>query len=303
MKLGRRCQLQVEVNPKATGDGITMDAQNTLTIPQDLTVEFDITRTFQASTQTATFRILNLGLETRNLLQRDPFATGDFRAIQFRAGYEDFPLALCFNGMVQKATSFRRGTELVTEITAYDGGLAAANGFTAKTIGSSMGIAELITELAKDLPRTRQDPIVGTFQKSTMRGTVLFGNTWSLIVQAANDELKLATIDNNRLITLGREEALASAIPLITSESGLLGTPRRTDTTLEFSMLFEPRMVLGQVLELQSRINEVYNGTYKVAGFTHRGVISPVVSGECITNVLLFVGVPELRIITGRSII
>jgi hypothetical protein len=303
MKLGRRCQLQVEVNPKATGDGITMDAQDTLTIPPDLTIEFDITRTFQASTQTATFRILNLGLETRNLLQRDPFATGDFRAIQFRAGYEDFPLALCFNGMVQKATSFRRGTELVTEITAYDGGLAAANGFTAKTIGSSMGIGQLIAELAKDLPRTRQDPIIGTFTKSTMRGTVLFGNTWSLIVQAANDELKLATIDNNRLVTLGREEALAAPIQLIDSSTGLLGTPRRTDTSLEFSMLFEPHIILGQVLQLQSRINEVYNGTYKVAGFTHRGTISPVVSGECITNVLLFVGVPELQIITGRSVI
>lgn len=303
MKLGRRCQLQVEVNPRPTGNGITMEAQNTLTIPQDLTVDFEITRAFQAKTQTANFRILNLGLDTRNLLQRDPFATGDFRAIQFRAGYEDFPLALCFNGMVQKATSYRLGTDIVTEITAYDGGLAAANGFTAKTIGSSMGIGQLIAELVKDLPRIRQDSIIGTFQNATMRGTALFGNTWSLIVQAANDELKLATIDNNRVVTLGDDEALAAEIQLIDSSTGLLGTPRRTDTSLEFSMLFEPRLVLGQILQLQSRVNEVYNGTYKVAGFTHRGKISPAVSGECTTSVLLFVGVPELKIITGRSVL
>ena len=308
MKLGRKCQLKIEVNPRAVGN--TIQGTNTLTIPANLTIEFEISRQFLSSSQTATFRVLNLGPETRDLLQKDPYAMTEFRAVQFRAGYEDAPIPLVFNGFVRSATSFRRGTEIVTEITAYDGGLAMANGWTSETLGAGTSVRDLLLKLAKSLPRISGEAIVGNFPTENLRSKVLFGNTWALILQESGN---LATIDNGQVKALNPEEAIDAGLPLIDASTGLLGTPRRTPTKLEFTMLFEPRLTVGALVELQSRTVRLYNGTYKVTGFQHRGAapstgpnpaapVVPVVGGECVSVVSLFFGPAELTTVRGTVV-
>lgn len=297
MKLGRRCEMKIEVNPVAVGDRI--EGSNTLVIPKDLTVEFEISRQLLSSSQEATFRIVNLGEQTRNLLTKDAYALTEFRAIQFRAGYESFPIPLVFNGYVRSASSYRRGTEMVTEIAAYDGGLAMANGYTARTVAGGTPLATVLGDLARSLPRISGDPIVGSFIGTNLRGKVLMGNTWKILLQ---ESANLATIDNGQVKILAPTDAIQSAFPLINSSTGLLGSPRRTPTKLEFNMLFEPRLTVGQIIELQSSTNRQYNGTYKVAGFTHSGVISPVVSGNCQSVVSLFFGLDEWKIVSGTLV-
>jgi len=296
MKFGRKSELKVEVNPKAMGDFV--HGQNTLTIPSDLTVEFEITRRFISSSQTGTFRIYNLGEKTRSLIQKDFYALTEFRAIQFRAGYEGSPLSLVFNGYVKHATSYRRGTEMITEIEAYDGGLAMINGFTAQTIAQGISVRQLLINLAKSLPGIKEEPVVGHFPAKNLRAKTLNGNTWSIILQESGN---LATIDNGQVKILNLNEALEAEIPVISSETGLLGSPRRTPTKVEFRMLFEPHLTIGQLIELQSTTNPLYSGTYKVTGFTHRGIISPSVNGECVSDVSLFFGMDELERVQGYN--
>lgn len=314
MKFERRCQLKVEINPKRTPGSLFAQGTETLTIPPNLTIEFEIERAFISGSQNGTFRILNLGEHTRNLLQRDPFATGVVRAIQFRAGYASFPIALCFNGTVLSATSYRRGVDVVTEITAFDGGAAMALGFTAASIAAGASVRDTIVFLARSLPATTGAPLVGDFPTKSLRSQALFGNTWSVLLQqAGSNGSNLATIDNGQVKVLNLNEAIAAAIPLINSDSGLLGSPRRTPTTIEFDMLFEPRLTLGQILELESSSNRLLNGTYKVAGFNHSGVapsvgedpnapVTPVASGAARTRVLLFIGPSELKVIGGTPV-
>jgi hypothetical protein len=297
VKLGRRCQLSVEINPRAEGD--RLEGSNTLTIPQDITIEFEISRQFLSSSQEATFRILNLSQETRDRLNKDAYAMNEFRAIQFKAGYEDFPLPIVFNGFVRHASSYRRGTEMVTEISCYDGGISMASGFTARTIAGGTSIQDLLKQLAQTLPRIAGAPLIGEFPKTNLRGKVLMGNTWSIILQESGN---LATIDNGQVKILNLNEAIGAGIPLIDASAGLLGSPRRTPTKLEFTMLFEPRLTIGQIVELQSSTNRLYNGTYKVTGFNHRGTISPVVSGECSSVVSLFFGIGEFNIVRGAVV-
>lgn len=296
-KFGRRCRLSVEVNPDAKGV-----PQGNVTFPPDLTVEFDITRNFLASSQEATFRVLNLAPETRQLVIKDAYALTEFRAVQFRAGYEgDAILPLCFNGFVRTASTARRSgaTDVVTEINAYDGGLAMANGFTAQSISAGASVKEVITNLARSLPRISGTPVVGDFPGTSYRGKVLFGNSWNLILQESGN---LATIDNNQVKVLQPNEAIEAEIPVISSASGLLGTPRRTQTKLEVDMLFEPRLTVGQIVELRSDALPVYNGVYKVSGFTHRGVISPNEGGPCMSTVSLFFGDFEFRVVKANLV-
>lgn len=299
--LRRRCQLSVEVAPDAKG--VT---HGNITFPPDLTVEFQISRNFLGSSQEAMFRVSNLAPATRQLVVKDAYALTEFRAIQFRAGkWDDDSLALCFNGFVRYAGTQRRSgaTDVVTEIAAYDGGMAIANGFTSQSVAAGVGVKQVITDLARTLPRISGTPIVGDFPGVNYRGKALFGNTWNLLLQESGN---LATIDNNQVKVLQTTEGIvadaAAKLPVISSESGLLGTPRRSQTQLEVDILFEPRLTVGQLIELRSPVNPLYNGTYKVAGFTHRGVISPAQGGQATSTVTLFFGDEEFKRVQARIV-
>lgn len=296
MKFLPRCQLSVEVNPDTKG--IT---QNNVVIPQGITVDFEINRNQWTGSQTATFRAYNLAPQTRNLIQKDAYAIGEYRNVQFRAGYEAF-LPLCFNGRVVSACSYRRGgqVETITEITAYDGGFAMANGFSTITLGAGTSTQQLLNQLCRSLPGLSGDPIIGSFSGASKRGRVVCGNTWSVILQESRN---LACIDNGQVKILQTNEAITGAqIPVINSATGLLGSPRRSSTNLQFEMIFEPRLTIGQIVKLESDTNKIFNGLYKVSGFTHRGTISPSVDRERISSVSLFFGTGEFAMVNGNLV-
>lgn len=287
-KFGRRCQLVVGVTPLPTPGSDFAQESGNITIPSDLTIEFVIDRQALGQMQLATFRIKNLGATTRNLIYKDPYTLSEYVAIQFRAGWASDPvLAVCFNGFILSATSYREGVDFITEIKANAGGTAAANGYYGQTvIGQSIG--QMLQTLASSLPGTTGISYIGKFPGAFIsRGRTLFGNTWNIMTELSGG---LAFIDNGNVLILNYNEAILGTIPLIDSSSGLLGVPRRSPTMIEFDILFEPRVTLGQYIQLQSSSNGILSGTYKVMKIGHRGTVSPAEAGEYITSVGLFVG-------------
>lgn len=268
-----------------------------------LTVEFEISRRMFGSSQTGTFRIINLNEATRNAIQKDYFQFEPLRAIQFRAGYEqadgDF-LPLCFNGTVLTAYSYRRGTDYVTEIEAYDGGWNMANG-NAVTLSQYAGVTaqQTLRQLASLLPYQIGNAIIGNFPVVNKRGEVLLGNIWDLILEKSNG---LAFIDNGQVKVLNYREVIEGMLPEISADTGLLGVPKRTRTTLEFEMIFEPRLLVGQIVKLVAA-NPLFNRAWKVLGFEHRGIISPSVNGDCLTNVSLWFTEEDSQLVPGVSVI
>jgi hypothetical protein len=264
------------------------------------TVDFQIQRQNLASAQTATFRVRNLGEKTRNLIYKDRYAFNQYRGIQFSAGYDDIGTPLIFNGQIYQAYSERQGVDMITTIECFDGGYAMANGTSLITIGSGSTFAEILKKLNADLPFVSKDPIIGNFINRTSRGSTYVGNTWNYLLQVSNG---LATIDNGQLKVLQPNEAFEGGLPVITSESGLLGSPKRAATQIEFPILFEPRLTVGQIVELASSTNALFNGKYKVCGFTHAGVISPAVSGDRTTTVSLWKGEEAIKIVAGTPVL
>ncbi len=256
-------------------DDTTPPAVN-LTITPPYTCEFEICRASASSSQTATFRLYNLAKETRDQIQKDWFNIADIRALQFSAGYIGESLSLLFNGTVKQAQSYRRRVDVITEIQGWDGASAMANGYSLRSIAGGVVFSDLIKTLASDLPGLNGAPIVGQFPSRTKRGSVFAGNTWQYILQLSQG---LAIIDNGQLKVLNQDEVIRAEIPTITSATGMLETPVRANAMIKVPILFEPRLTVGQIVSLQSQINPVYNGIYKVMGFTHRGTISPAVEG------------------------
>lgn len=261
-----------------------------LAIEPPYTVEFEIRRASMSSSQTATFRLYNLAEETRDQIQKNWFDVADIRALQFQAGYAGESLAMLFNGTVKQATSYRRspGSDDITEIEGWDGASAMANGYSLRSVMGGALFSDLLKNLAQDLPGLGRTPIIGEFAKRTSRGAVFAGNTWNYILQLSQG---LAIIDNNQLKVLNQDEVIQAEVPVITSDSGLLGSPVRANAMIKASILFEPRLTVGQIVQLRSTVNPGYNGTYKVMGFVHRGIISPSIDGERRTEVTLWDGI------------
>lgn len=301
-KFNRIYSLRVEVFGATVVSPYRNEARNIeITLPN--TIEFDITRQLLGSAQTAKFRIYNLAESVRTSMRKDYSNVQQLRAIQFRCGYapsEEFNLPLVFNGTVLWCFSFRVGTDWITEVDAYDGGFQIANANNANaTIAPGASAASVITMLARQMPYLTGTPIVGDFPTRNLRGEVLFGNIWSIIQQKCGG---LATIDNGQVKALNFNEAFRGSVPLLSEESGLIGSPRRSLSLVEFDMLFEPGLSVGQIVELYSTADRTLNRDWKVYGFDHKGTVSPVLCADMITSVRLYLPDSEIRIVAGSPV-
>lgn len=298
-KFNRVYQLKIEADDQVRpASQVTPANTKYVTIELPYTVEFEISRANLSSSQTATFRIYNLGLQTRNAIQKDAYQF-IFRAIQFRAGYESPDgsfIPLIFNGTVKTAYSYRQGVDFITEIEAYDSAWAMSQGFSTLSLPSGVTASQVVAQLANDLPGLAGTPIIGDFPTATRRGSVYSGNTWGLIQQLTNN---LAVIDNGQLKALKLNEIFKGGLPLISPETGLLGSPKRTSSFIECEMIFEPRLTLCQIVELESVTNPQFNRFWKVVGIQHRGMISPAVAGSATTTATLWFTPYEFREVYG----
>ena len=273
----------------------TSDSEH-VTIAPPLTIEFEISRKWLMSANTCFLRIYNLAEATRNRLYKDLYQTTVYRALQFRAGYPDYPLPLVFNGNVLHCYSYRQGVNFITEIEGQDGQIAMVNGFTSKTKPAGASAGDILKALIADLPNTAGSAIIGTFKQVNARGEALSGNTWKLISDKSGN---CAVIDNGQVKILNDREAITGEIPELSSASGLLGSPVRTDTMIQVSLIFEPRLTLGQKVHLSSTTNPIFDNDYKVMGIEHSGTISPAVDGERRTTAWLYFGAQALKMIEG----
>ncbi len=302
-----RYELRVETAP---GPSTVQNPSgvDTISITLPLTLDFEINRQFQAQAQTGNFKIKNLNPDDRDLLYKDWMKFLPQRFVQLRAGYPGFT-PLIFNGWVQNAFSYRNAgeTDTITELQCQDGvyqqslGTPPAQGVP--TVGgvSAATYSEILNNINSALPGSPPSAIIGNFPTTPVRGLALAGSTWDVIQTLANGQ---ATIDNGQLKCMQQDEVFQNAqLPVLNSDSGLLGSPRISNSTIEADFLFEPRVTLGQLIELQSVTQRVFNGPYKVMGFVHRGTISGAMDGERITTMTFWKGTAPFVVIPGNAIL
>lgn len=258
----------------------------TLKVTPPFTIEFDIHRNSLSSANVASIRVYNLSPNNRSQIRKDQFDFGDLRTISLMAGYGD-NLSLAFQGNISQAWSVREGNNMITQIESYDGGYAYVNAITNQSFPSGTPQESIIDSLAGSLPGVSVGAI-GSFPGEISRGNSMSGSTTDLLRDISGGAF---FIDNGKAHCLKDNECLEGNIPLINSKSGLLGTPIKEQTYINFDVLFEPSLKVGQLIRLESETAEHFNGTHKVLSIKHRGMISEAVCGTAITSVGLLPGV------------
>lgn len=289
LKYGRDYTLTVFPPYDIAGDGKPVPSGLPgIEIKFPLTCEFSIQRNTFASSNQATFRIYNLAEETRNQLYKDKIS-GTFQPIIFQAGYSS-PLPIIFKGNIMEAKSYRAegSVDFITEITAYDMGFAMQSAWTSQSFPSGTNQASVIDYLINDLKKYFVDRgVVSDFSGSTYdRQRSLFGRTWE-VLQTEKGKGS-CFIDNGKVNILKDGDAFEGPISIISAETGMLGVPTKADDYVVVDVLFEPQLVCGQLVDLDSKSNPRFNARRQVLGIQHTGIISGAVNGKCRTKVTLY---------------
>lgn len=304
IKLGRQFELTI-YPPRylQTGsDGsisFTPEIGETVIIKNPFTLIFNIKRKAMASVNTGNFQIYNLSQTNRNQLYKDYTNLLCFRRMTLRAGYASQGiLPVIFDGNIKWCTSYRgQGqTNFVTEIEAFDWSFPVTNAHTTQSFSGTVPKQKIVDQLIKDLmamgPSNHHlnrgyihNYVDENSQPLTQYNRSLSGYTWDLL----KDETESACfIDNGSLNILAGDDCFQGSFPQISSATGLLGTPKRSETWVLVEILFEPSLAVGQKISLLTVSQQMFNGDYKIYGINHFGTISDAVGGKCQSNISLF---------------
>lgn len=259
-----------------------------VTLP--FTVQFTMKRDVAASLNNLTIDVYNLSEENRRRIFQDRWDLAEVsingqlqgrRVIKFEIGYAT--LYKVYEGFIQAASSAREGVNIITRLEALSGEFDIAASQTFLTLKAGVTQADVLKTLVGQLP-TLQLGKLGSWPAVFNRPVVLNGSTWDLIKLYSDQK---AFIDNGSVYIIQDNEALKIDIPTIDVSTGLLATPRREQSGLVLTTLLEANLQIGQLVNVVSTIEPVYNGQYKVMGLQHSGIISGAVSGDARTVLFL----------------
>lgn len=252
-------------------------------VSDPITIQFSVSKATFSNINNATITIYNLDAVTRECLYQDKILLNPEKRkiLTLEAGYGEALTLVCF-GYIQQCFSERKGTDIITTIEVLDPDVLTQ--YTSVTFEAGTTFAEAYKFLVSQFPNLKQGEC-GNLNGVFNTPTVFDGNGFWVLNELTGGH---TFVDNGVINTLNDNEVLQGyQAYLISSDTGLLGTPKRYDAILEISMLFEPTIRIGQLVEIQSKTWPAFDGQYKVLGYTHNCVISGSQGGTRTTTLQL----------------
>lgn len=341
-KFNRKYLLAIQYGETRATEQVTLDngkqedrvyyieGNNELIIRPFFTIKFTIDRGVYASMNKMSLDIYNLGKTTREKIYYDAvlhatvnkkivlyagYSNADFSRFNqsvinknIRSSVNGLPLVFC--GRFTRAYSYRRGSDFITHIEAFD--LPQKNEIEISTeFKAGTNQDQIIDFLAEKLEVNKENIIIDKTFKFTLARNKSFNKmtAWDAVnslINSVNSQIKEQQGDNAalyrlyydypNLIILRDDRYLENGYTYISSETGLLSTPIREGAKITFKTLFEPMFRCGGYVNLNSRTTQSgISGILKVIGYKHQGTISPVVSETLTTDFTCFLGIDQLQ--------
>lgn len=301
LKYLRNYQMKIQdFNGETHTIGYPVDGNNLLTL------DFQIDRNYLGDVQTASFTIYNLPAAIRYLINKNandwlsPNANleqpGIIRSIDFYGGYGENNIPLCFSGSVMSCNSVREegSPDWQTNISCFDPGLIAK-------YSQSVSFSKRFTR-AQAIDQVASLIGVSVGKKGSLytngpgftRGNYHTGDAVSILqkLTGGNQTGGNFYFENKTLNIVNDTEAFESINGFTTlsdNVGGVLGVPYYEQTFIFANCLFEPRVQMAQLLNLQApEALNIPGGQYKVIAYSHAGTMGGAVGGPCKTQIQLF---------------
>jgi hypothetical protein len=292
--------------------------KNAMVLEIPFTIEIDVNSLISDGyANTASIKIYGLKETNRNRLFWNPWnlaiiENGDssYRKVILEAGYGT-NIYQIFEGVLTRGYSEREGVEWATNLTCLTSAVGFYNTFINRSYEASTKqidvINDIITEMSKygDL---KKGAVTDTLDKTYTQGISIVEQSYNVLTQFGVDVF----VSNGKINLLQVNEAIGASkttdnvsapisnalvnklglqVPNISADTGLIGTPiLNGDGFVTVSMIFEPTIKLGTLVNLKSATASFFNGYFKVMGINHKGVISSSKEGMLITTLKLFNG-------------
>lgn len=229
-----------------------------------LRVTFEISKTLSSDPNPATVSVYNLNASHRNAL-----ASGYFSRLSLAVGYEE--LRVIYTGDITEVQTKRSDVDFITELECGDGLRDYIQARVSTTLRAGATDAEILAKTAESMRRTQQGVVDLPNDRALPRGKVMVGNARDILHKIAVNNDADWSIQDGHLTVLPRDKVLADSEGFVLSqETGMVGSPEKTDSGLKVTCLLNPTLRMGGLVRVKS-ILPGFDGDYKITELTHAG--------------------------------
>jgi len=250
-----------------------------------LKIQFEIQKSLVGYPNLGNIEIYNLSQNTRALIEEKGLE------IQLYAGYSDEEIGLIFDGNITNVIHKKSQTDWQTSIFAQDG-IKILNSATINTTfaaGTTMpqiydALVDQMDGITKGITKGLKNCLSG--KRSLLRELQLSGNVKDWLDKLSKDCGFEYSVNNGIIETTPTNLPLSDESPVIINQnSGMIGSPQRTEIGVEVANLLLPKLKLGRTIKIEAVNTEInignlifrkitnipQPGTYRIDKITHIG--------------------------------
>lgn len=251
-QFGRVCKLLV--SPK-TGEG-AIDLSN-------LRIKFAVKRSDTITPNCADIRVYNLNLEIANLIKKE------FTKVILQAGYES-NFGVIFQGNIKQVILGRESaTDTFIDIIAGDGDLAYNFAIVNTTLAKGSTPADHLAAATQSMKSkgVTAGKTVGPLPKNKLpRGKVMYGTTRDHLRAIANTAGFGVSIQDEQINFIKQTTYLPGTQVVLTSKTGLIGTPQQTNEGVNMKCLINPKIKVNGLVKIDNASVERFKINLSVPG-------------------------------------
>lgn len=232
----RKCTLLVS---NKAGDGLDLSL---------LHIKFSVKRSDTMTPNAAEIRIYNLEEQTANRIQKE------FSKVILQGGYND-NFGVIFQGNIKQVLKGRETpTDTFIDIIAGDGDLSYNFAVVNSTIAAGATQKEQIEAAAGAMKAggTGLGHVTNLPSAKLPRGKVMFGMARDYLKQSANSSQQSWSIQDGQINFVPMTSYLPGEAVILTSKTGLIGTPTQTNEGINLQCLMNPKIKISGRVKLDN---------------------------------------------------
>lgn len=234
----RKCTLLVS---DRNGEGLDLSL---------LRIKFNVKRSDTQTPNMAEIRVYNLTEETAQRIQKE------FSKVVLQAGYED-NFGVIFQGNVKQVIRGRESaTDTFIDIIAGDGDLSYNYAVVNTTLAAGAGHSEQVNAAVGAMTKTggTTSGNIGDMPPQKLpRGKVMYGMARDYLRQTGETTNKTWSIQDGKVQYVPVTSYLPGEAVVMTSKTGMIGTPSQTNEGINLECLINPKLKIGGRVQLNNK--------------------------------------------------
>ncbi len=179
------------------------------------------------------------------------------------AGDDIGGMNIAYQGSIITAwADYSSAPDVVFNLMAQMAGVAALKPVNALSYQGSADVAQIMADLAKTMGLAFENQGVA----SKLSNPYFPGTAWTQMRACARAANIWATVDNDKLIITPKKGAVVGEVPLVSTETGMIGYPSLTSNGLILKTIYNPDIRIPGLIDLKSSIK---SGRYRLFNISH----------------------------------